>query len=789
MATRQPRRQGPGLGTVLRRLFLIVVAVCLVGAAAVGWIVWREFAESLPSVEPIVQYRPPVTTQVFADDGTLIAEFFSEKRYLVPIERIPPHVRHAFIAAEDDGFYRHKGVDAASIARAFINNILAGSKVQGGSTITQQVVKSLLLSPQKSYERKIKEIVLSVRLEGALSKDEILGLYLNHIYLGSGSYGVAAAAREYFGKDIEEITVAEAALLAGLPQAPSRYSPFNHWPEAKARQRYVLNRMHEVGFISREERDAALLQPIALATRKGSFRAAPYFVEMVRQTLEERYGHDAVYELGLKVQTTVNLAMQEQAEAALRAGLDEISERHGGYRDTFRSMDSMQREGYLQQQSRLAGNEALELSHSYEALVTFVRNGGARVQVGPFAGELVADPGSADQLKQLQLNDLIRVRAIGSNGDGLRFSFDPSPILEGALVAVDPHTGYVKALVGGYDFDRSQFNRAVQAKRQPGSAFKPLVYAAAFDRNLTPATVVVDEPIYFNDNGKVWSPKNFENKYFGPTSLRTALTFSRNVVTVKVANRIGVRYLVKYLKRFGLSGPFAPNLSIALGSAEVTPLELTFAYAAFAAGGLRPDPIFITTVFDAEGHPLEENLPHLDQAIPAATAYLVTNILQDVIKRGTGRRADGLKQPSAGKTGTTNDLNDAWFMGFTPQLLAGVWVGFDDKRPLGDKETGGRVAAPIWKAFMEQATKDMPLEEFPVPSDLKCVNVDPATGLRAAPGGASRLECFRPGTEPIRVAEPGVQMVSDDGGGAATTAPAGDQPSDNSARDFLRSDF
>ena len=297
MATRQPRRQGYGLIRILRRLFLIVVAVCLVGAAAVGWMVVREFNANLPSVEPIVQYHPPVTTQVFADDGTLIAEFFSEKRYLVPVDQIPPFVRHAFIAAEDDGFYRHKGVDAASIVRAFINNLVAGSKVQGGSTITQQVVKSLLLSPQKSYERKIKEIVLSVRLEEALSKDEILGLYLNHIYLGSGSYGVGAAAREYFGKDLQQITLAEAALLAGLPQAPSRYSPFNHWPEAKARQRYVLNRMYEVNFITREERDAALLQPIALATRKGSFRAAPYFVELVRQTLEERYGHDAVYEV------------------------------------------------------------------------------------------------------------------------------------------------------------------------------------------------------------------------------------------------------------------------------------------------------------------------------------------------------------------------------------------------------------------------------------------------------------------------------------------------------------
>ncbi len=764
-----------------RRVRRAIVGAVVVGAAVVlaaGSILYWEITTSLPPSDTVIRYRPPVVTQILADDGTVIGELYAEKRYLVSLDRIPRHVREAFLAAEDDAFYRHKGVDLVSISRAFVNNLVAGGRVQGGSTITQQVVKSLLLTPKKSYERKLKEILLSMRLERQLSKDEILGLYLNHIYLGSSAYGVAAAAREYFGKDVSELNLAEAALLAGLPQAPSRYSPFRHWPRAKARQRYVLTRMYDAGFITREERDAALHRPLLLASRKGNFLAAPHFVEHVRRMLEERYGHTALYELGLRVHTTVNLAMQRAAEAALREGLDELAARHNGYRSMFRQLDPAAQEAYLLQQEQALREAVLEPSQGYEAIVTAVRGASARVQVGPFAGELIPDPDDPRGLPTLQLNDLVRVRYLDVDQGGPRFVLDPTPPLEGALIALDPHTGHVKAMVGSYDFDRSQFNRATQAKRQPGSAFKPLVYAAALDRNFTPASVIVDEPVFFHDHGRTWSPKNFENRYFGPTTLRTALTFSRNVVTVKLADRIGIRYLVNYLPRFGLQGPLARNLSIALGSHEVTPLELAVAYATFANNGSRPQPIFVTEIVTTQGQIIEQNQPEAVRAIPPPTAYLITSMLQDVVSRGTGRRALGLGQPTAGKTGTTNDLNDAWFVGYTPQLLAAVWVGFDNKQPLGDGETGGRVAAPIWKAFMEQAVANLPPAEFPIPDGLKCVNVDPATGARAVAGGAARLECFRAGTEPqVSAQPPAVQMATHD------------EPKEPPALDFLRNDF
>jgi penicillin-binding protein 1A len=756
---------------VVRRLFVGTVVVAVVVAGAAGAFLYQTISSDLPPIDAAVDYQPPVTTQILADDGTVIGEFYSQKRYMVPFDRIPQHVRQAFIAAEDDAFYRHGGVDASGILRAFFNNVIAGGKVQGGSTITQQVVKSLLLSPQKSYERKAKEIILSLRLEQQLSKDQILLLYLNHIYLGSGAYGVAAAAREYFGKDVSEINIAEAALLAGLPQAPSRYSPYTHWPEAKGRQRYVLNRMYEVGFIDRATRDTALNEPLSLASRKGSFQAAPYFVEHVRRLLEERYGRTVLYELGLKVHTTVNLHMQEAAEQALRGGIEELAERLGGFRGGFRNMEHEEREAYLRLQAQAFKNvETPDPAFSYEAMVTAVRGDGARVQVGPFSGDLFFRAEKGKKTPTLQLNDLIRVRVLDEDGP-LRFVYDPSPTIEGALVAMDQHTGFVKAMVGGYDFDRSHFNRATQAKRQPGSAFKPLVYAAALDRSFTPSSVIVDEPISYIDNGRVWSPQNYEEKFFGPTSLRSALTHSRNVVTVKLAERIGIKYLINYLPRFGLPGPLPRNLSIALGTTEVTPLELADAFCAFANNGMRPLPVFITQITDQQGQVLEETSTALAPAIPATTAYQITSMLQDVVERGTGKRAGGLDQATAGKTGTTNDLDDAWFVGYTPQLLASVWIGFDNKRPIGPKETGGKVAAPIWKAFMEKALAGVPPADFAVPEGLKCISIDPGSG------GRPRLECYRPGTEPPPSAPPAVQLV------------VTNEPEQPSSLDFMRSDF
>ncbi len=752
----------PGFGRTLRNLLLFIILMLVLASAATVGLVYWEIATNLPPVDKIAQYHPPVATQVLADDGTVIGEFYLEKRYLVPVERIPAVVRNAFIAAEDDGFYRHGGVDPFSILRAFINNVAAGGKVQGGSTITQQVVKSLLLTPKKSYERKLKEMLLAMRLERQFTKDEILYLYLNNIYLGSGAYGVAAAAQEYFGKNVEDLTLSEAALLAGLPQAPSRYSPFRHWPRAKARQRYVLDRMAEVQFVTRAQATAAAREPLALAPRKGSFIAAPYYVEHVRRLLEEKYGESALYALGLRVHTPVNLAMQHAAETALHDGLVELAVRQH-YAGPIRHLEPNEVEGFLHGQKAALDGRGPERNRSYEAVVVGMpsTNGKGkavsttvRMQVGPFRGILQSPAsGTGNRSDPLRIGDVMRVRLAETQASDQSYEFvrDEEPPEQGAMIALDPSTGDVKAMVGGYDFDSSQFNRATQSARQPGSAFKPLVYAAAMDRNFTPATVIVDEPISFQDNNSIWMPHNFENKFFGPTTLREALTFSRNVVTVKLATRVGVKYLVKYVKHLGITSPVAPNLSIALGSSEVTLAELASAYSVFANQGRRAELRFITKITDSQENVIDEAAPRVDEVISPETAYLITSMLQSVVQRGTGKRAAALQRPTAGKTGTTNDLDDAWFIGYTPQLLAGVWVGFDEKRTLGKLETGGHVAAPIWLHFMEQALENEPILDFPVPEGISFVLINPHTGQRSL-GGGGFLECFKRGTEPSVVA-------------------------------------
>lgn len=771
---RQRSRPNPrgGFGRTLRQfaLFLIFIFVLSTGLALA--LVYREISQDLPPLDQLVEYRPAMATQILADDGTVIGEFFYEKRYVIPIERVPEHVRNAFIAAEDASFYSHKGVDPVGIVRAFLNNLAAGSTVQGGSTITQQVVKSLLLTPQKSYERKIKEVLLALQIERQLTKEQILYLYLNHIYLGSGAYGVAAAAQEYFGKAIEDLTLAEAALLAGLPQAPSRYSPSKHWPRAKERQRYVLERMAAVQMITTNEAASVARAPLALTRRGGAFKSAPYFVEHVRKLLDQRYGETALYALGLKVHTTLNLPMQHAAEAALQDGLRRLALRQQHNLPPAHVSGAGRDEFLHRQQDEMAG-QPLEIGRGYEALVlgigpeprrptnktaydeTFnaaVPADAPRLQIGSFKGYLHLDRSSEDTPRPVyRSGDLVRVKL--AEGPALaaayQFVLDPELQVQGALVALEPNTGAVKALVGGVDFSRSQFNRATQGARQPGSVFKPLIFAAALDEGLTPASVIVDEPISFQLANSVWRPHNYEDRFFGPTTLREALTFSRNVVTVKLATRIGLKKLVRYIQRLGIRSPMAPNLSIALGSSEVSLLELAATYAVFANQGQYTEPRFITLITDNQGAVIDRYEPQTDQLISAETAYQVTSMMQSVIERGTGKRAKSLERPAAGKTGTTDDFHDAWFVGYTPQLLAGVWVGFDEKRSLGKGETGGRVAAPVWQSFMSASLADQPILDFPIPAGIAFVPINPATGQRIASAGAfGFLECFRRGSEP-----------------------------------------
>ena len=731
----------------------MVAGLCgaLLVGGVVGWAVYRELTANLPPVDKLLGYQLPVASRVYADDGTLLGEFFIEKRYLVPLANIPPLVRDAFLAAEDASFYRHKGVDFLGIARAAIANFSAGEVVQGGSTITQQVVKALLLSPEKSYERKAKEILLALRLERQLSKDEILYLYLNLIYLGNGAYGVGAAAQEYFGKEVSTLTLAEAALLAGLPQAPSRYSPLRHWDRAKHRQRYVLEQMARNSFVSWEDAEQALQAQLQLTQREAqspAYLAAPFFVEHVRRMLEDRYGGSAPYQAGLKVYTTVNLPMQRAAEQAIRKGLDKVDEGRTRGRP-LRRLSNAEAQRFLASAQKTRDTASPEPGRSYQALVLGPAAGGQfRVQVNRFTGLLGSTP-EHPLPPGLARNDVLAVRRQPGPGEVPQFTADPDPQLEGGLVSIEPATGFVKAMVGGYDFQRSQFNRVTQALRQPGSAFKPFVYAAALDHGYTAASVIVDAPIVLTGGSQAWMPQNYDEKFNGPTTLRNALAQSRNVVTVKLAQNIGLNYLVGYLPRFGFAHPFAKNLSIALGSAEVTLLELARAYTVFTNQGRRVEPLFITRITDPHGRVLEEFTPHSDPVLSPETAYIVTSMLKSVVERGTGRRVQALGRPVAGKTGTTNDMHDAWFVGYTPDLLTGVWVGYDSERSLGKEQTGGRVAAPIFLEYMQAALAGSPVTDFPVPDGITLVSIKQGSGqLASASSQDAFLECFKRGSEP-----------------------------------------
>jgi len=654
-------------------MMIFVTALIVFGLAF-----YLYFAHDLPSVETLKNYKPSTVTRFFSEDGEIIGEFFTEKRYVVSLERVPHHLVQAFISGEDARFFQHKGLDYIAILRALVRNIFSGEILQGGSTITQQVVKSLLLTPEKSFSRKIREAILAYKIEKYLSKEDILFLYLNQIYLGHGAYGIAAAAENYFGKPIEDLNLAESALLAGLPQAPSKYSPYNHPEQARRRQAYVLNRMVEQGFIDPGQLQKALETPLRIKKGNLSIEKASYFVEHVRKYIEEKYGREALYKNGLQVYTTIDLDFQRTAEEAVESGLKEIEKR----------------EKYL-------------------------------------------------------------------------FS-DISSTPEGSLVCFDLETGHVKAMVGGRDFKRSQFNRATQARRQTGSAFKPIVYASALDKGYTPSSIIMDSPIVFKWGDTSWKPKNFEGKFSGPTTLRSALTHSVNVVTVKIAQDIGVDYIKDYAQRLGISSPLQNDLSMALGSSSLSLYELTKAYAVFANQGNAFQPIFIKRILDRDGNLLEEHFPLFypkqppdpDRIISPQTAYLITHLMEGVVQHGTGWKARALRRPVAAKTGTTDQFLDAWFVGYTPELIAGVWVGFDEEKSLGDNETGSRAASPVWVAFMSKILKEKPPKEFAIPEGTEFMKVDPKTGQPSLEKEAL-LECFKEGTGPVQKVSSRSKPVTD----------------------------
>ena len=748
-------------------LFAAGSLVTLVGLVAIALV--RQFDQSLPAISSIQDYHPALVSTMYAADGSLLAELYTERRYLIHLEQLPPHLIHAFLAAEDARFYEHQGLDLAGIFRALMKNLEAGEIVQGGSTITQQVVKSLLLTPERTWMRKLKEAVLAYRLDNSLSKDEILTLYLNQIYLGSGGYGVEGAARTYFGQHADQLNLAEAALLAGLPKAPSRFSPYNNMQVALERQHYVLERMVETGFISPEQAKAARAEPLnILPQRSRSMDSLNSFTEEARRRLEERFGKKTLYEEGLRIRTTLEPAAQQLAQAAVLAGLRELDQRHG-YRGPEASVEPARRQAFTADLA--ATNPALEPSNTLKCLVSGYDGPlhAFRLQCG--TGEALLDlknsawPASTlnSLAKTLKPGDVVRVRIKTDPGAGHlpQALLVQQPEAEGAFLALEPASGRVLCMVGGKDFGSSQFNRAVQALRQPGSSFKPIIYTAALDNGFTPAAILIDSPIIKEDRSLqgAWKPSNYDHKFLGPILLRYALIHSRNVVTIKLLDAVGIETVINFARHLGIQSPLTPTLSLALGASEVSLWELLTAYTAFANQGIRTEPYLIESVRDRDGNLLEQYQPKQEQVISAQTAFLITDILQGVIREGTGRRVSSLGRPAAGKTGTTNDLRDAWFIGYTPEVLAGAWVGYDDHRKsLGSRETGGRAASPVWLYFMSRWLEGKPVRDFPVPPEIVFAKVNPRTGRLAAAGEEDAVYmAFAKGALPAKAApsEPG----------------------------------
>jgi len=607
--------------------------------------------KELSQINDLNFYEPPLITSIYSDNNTVIGEFYKERRIIIPMSHIPKNIVNAFIAAEDCRFYEHMGFDIVSIIRAFIKNLIAGKIVQGASTITQQVAKKMILSSDRSYLRKIKEIILAYHIEKKFSKNYILYLYLNQIYFGYGAYGIEAAAQNYFNKSANQLNIAQCAAIAGLVQAPSKYNPKDNYKLFKQRQKYVLRRMFELGYISKKEAVSAYKTRLNIYNKPNIFLTqSPYYTEYIRQYIENKYGSDLLYKGGLKVYTALDINMQKKALKELITGLKNIEKRQ---------------------------------KHDQK--------------------------------------------------------------LQGAVLCMEAETGYVKAMIGGRDFNESQFNRAVQSKRQTGSAFKPIIYSAALDKGFTAASIIVDSPVIV-ENEKLdedWKPTNYKKKFYGPTRLKKALALSINLVTIKLLEKIGIDYVIEYASKLGIKSEIAHDLSIALGSSGISLIEMVRAYSVFANNGMLVKPIFIKKILDKNGEIIEENKVFKKKVIPETTAYCITNMLESVVKQGTAKRIKALKRPIAGKTGSTNNLTDAWFIGYSPKYAAGVWVGFDEFKSIGKDETGAKAAIPIWMAFMKKVLQNEPVQNFKIPDGIVFEKIDAETGLLAAPDTKNIImECF-----------------------------------------------
>ncbi|MCE5335387.1 MAG: PBP1A family penicillin-binding protein [Desulfobacteraceae bacterium] len=789
-------------------LFSVLLCLGLMAGIAV-FAFFIQIDQSLPSGEALKTYHPPLVTSVYSADGELIGEFFIERRYLVPLRELPPHLIKAFIAAEDARFYEHSGVDLIGIFRAMVKNIQAGEIVQGGSTITQQVVKSLLLTPERTFTRKIKEALLAYRIDHSLSKNEILYLYLNQIYFGAGAYGVEAAARTYFDKHASELDLAEASLLAGLPKAPSRFSPVHHFPVARERQQYVLQRMVDSDFVSVEEARKALAVPLQIAKpKRWTLRELDYFTEEVRRQAEARFGRDMLYKEGLIIQTTLDVRAQRLAEKALDQGLRELDKRHQRYRGLHVNVPKddwptalrvlVNTNGNLTEGKVVAG-----MIKEFDARAkSCVLDLGPERAVIPQSGWQWTHLSEKRAEKVFRTGDILRIKLLKRQDEKVwTAALEQDPSMEGALMSINPLNGRVICMVGGRNFEKSQFNRCTQAVRQPGSSFKPIIYSAALDRGWTEASILIDSPVSYEDrSGRgPWRPANYDRQFWGPILLRKALIHSRNVVTVKLLESIGPNYTINYAKQLGINSPLTPTLSLALGASGVTMNELLTAYSAFADRGERVQPYLIERVLDRNHNLIEEHQVKKEAAIAPQTAYLITDLLQAVVQEGTGARAKELGRPTAGKTGTTNELKDAWFIGYTPSVLTGVWVGYDDHNvSLGKGETGGRAACPIWVYFMKEYLKEKPIETFAIPEGIIFAKINPHSGAvtRSDEPGAVYAAFSgslpTPGTEPRAAGEEIIAEAPDDyfdSSNTYTPARLSPPPRSPSGESFFKSDL
>jgi len=725
-------------------LILAAVVFGLVVSALLALAATLIYPE-LPSLESLTDYRPKVPLRVYSEDGYLIGEFGEERRAFVKIENVPQSLKQAILAAEDERFYQHGGVDTLGILRAAIANVSSGSFKEGASTITMQVARNFFLSSEKTATRKLSEALLAIKIEHNLTKDQILELYINQIYLGQRAYGFAAAAQVYYGKPLNELNVAEMAMLAGLPKAPSRYNPFANPKRATARQQYVLRRMHDLRFIDDNAYQAALNDHSKLRqSRQIRDLAADYVAEIIRQAMYERYKDD-IYSSGLKVYTTILKKNQEAANAAILQGILDYDRRHG-YRGPEKIVHPQPTEG----DEANWMDKALDDIEGFNGLIPAVvtQSNPQKVSVHAKTGENLDITGDGLAQVQKMLNDkdpekrLIKPGAVVRilrTSDSWRIA--QLPQVESALVALDPTNGAVRALVGGFDFNRNKFNHVTQAWRQPGSSFKPFIYSAALEKGYTPATIIDDDPISISaletGSGSSWEPKNFDGKYEGPMRLRTALTKSKNMVSIRILQSIGVSYAQDYITRFGFSPKdHPPYLAMALGAGSVTPWQMAGAYATFANGGYRVKPYLISKIVDNRGHVIEQSKPQVagqdaQRIIDGRNAFLMTSIMQDVARIGTAAKARQLgRNDLAGKTGTTNNQVDAWFAGYNPTHVAIAWIGFDRPHSLGNNETGGQAALPIWINYMAPILKDVPDVPYAVPEGISSIKINPKTGTR-----------------------------------------------------------